>query len=127
MKLRQRVAKFFNTPLGNSLGVVNRNYVKGSSFRPQEQLRGITYKAIDKIGQAISVYEPKVSKKNGDAYEAHPILSLHRQPNPRQNASDFQKLWAMYNEIYGETFWYLARGENTKKIKEVYLVLTVSI
>ena len=108
--------------LGNSIGAVTRNYWGGSEFNPQRQVKGITYKAIDKIGQSISVYEPLIAKKNGEAYSQHPLLNFFAQPNPRMTRSDFIYLWAMLYEIYGETFWYFARGEMTNKVKEVYLL-----
>ena len=126
MKLRQRVQTAYkiltDNNLGNSLGTVLRNYAKQPEFRPHDQLKGITYKAIDKIGTSLSIYEPQVIKKNGDAYENHPLLNLYKQPNPRQSASDFIHLFGMLYEIYGETFWYLVRGENTRKVKEVWLL-----
>jgi len=128
MKIRDRLRvaiKVLSTPeLGNSVnGIVNRNYSKGSSFAPQTQLRGITYKAIDKVGQSLSVYEPRVNKPNGEYYEQHPLYVLYNNPNPIQRTgSDFVHLYAMLMQIYGETFWYLARGENSNKIKEIYLL-----
>ena len=125
MTIRERIASAFTTKsLGNSVtGAVMRNYAKGNTFVPQQQLRGITYKAIDKIGLSMSIYEPLVSKTNGDMYENHPLYVLFNNPNPIQrSSSDFIHLWAMLYEIYGETFWYLAKGEQTKKIKEIYLL-----
>lgn len=108
--------------LGNSLGAVMRNYNGGSEFNPERQVRGITYKAIDKIGQSLSVYEPLITKKDGTAYTNHPMLSLFAKPNPRTTPSDFVYLWAMLFEIYGESFWYMARGETSRKVKELYLL-----
>ena len=127
MKFKDRLSlavKAFtlDSNLGNSIGTVLRNYAKPSSFRPSEQLRGITYKAVEKIAMAISSYEPMVVRKNGDKYENHPFYTLFNKPNPRQNASDFLQLWSFYYEIYGETFIYKARGESTNKIKELYLL-----
>ena len=107
--------------LFNSFGTVIRNQ-NSSNFRPQQQLKGITYKAVDKIGISISKYEPLVLKPNGDAIPNHPITVLSKKPNPRYNSSDFYHLWAMLYEIYGETFWYLARGETTRRVKEIYLL-----
>lgn len=109
------------TPLQSS-GSVARNYGKRPVFDPVRQVTGVTYKAIDKIGQSLSVYEPIVKKPNGDAYVNHPVLSLFNNPNPRMNASDFVHLFGMLYEIYGETFWYLAKGENTNRVKEIYLL-----
>jgi HK97 family phage portal protein len=126
MNLKQRIQlayKSLTTPsLGNSFGSVMRNYGKQSSFQPEQQLQGITYKAIDKIGQAVSVYEPQVQKANLETYVQHPLINLFNQPNPRQTGTDFIYLYAMFYSIYGETFWYKARGENSNKIKELYLL-----
>ena len=127
MKISQRVKIALSVLttknlLGNSLGAVVRNFTEESTFNPRAQLRGITYKAIDKIGMSTSLYEPLVKKANGDAYTNHPVLAVAKNPNPKSNSSDFNHLWAMYYEIYGETFWYLARGESSNKVKEVYLL-----
>ncbi len=128
MNLKQRIQnayKVFSTSeLGNSksLASVLRNYGKQSDFRPTQQLRGITYKAIDKIGMSVSTYEPLVEKKNGDTLENHPIYNLAARPNPRQGGHYFHHLEAMLYEIYGETFWYLVRGDRTNKVKEIYLL-----
>jgi HK97 family phage portal protein len=110
--------------LTNSVtGQVMRNYAKEADFSPRRQLQGITYKAIDKIGLSLSVYEPAIQKSNGEVYVNHPLLTLFNNPNPIQRtASDFIHLYGMLFEIYGETFWYLAKGENTRKIKEIYLL-----
>lgn len=110
--------------LSNSIsGEVYRNYAKRTKFSPVHQLEGITYKAIDKIGMSLSVYEPIVQKLNGDVYVNHPLYNLFNNPNPIQkNPSDFIHMFGMLFEIYGETFWYLVRGENSRKIKEVYLL-----
>ena len=108
--------------LTNSLGTVLRNFTDPSIFNPQNQLKGITYKAIDKIGQSVSKYEPVAKNAKGDAVVKHPILSLAKNPNPQSNSSDFNHLWAMLDEIYGETYFYLAKGETTRKVKEVHLL-----
>lgn len=128
MKLTDRFRNAYkvltSSTLGNSVsGQVLRNYQNGAEFRPQQQLKGITYKAIDKIGMSLSVYQPQIAKKSGDAYKNHPLLNLYEYPNDIQrNPSDFIHLYGMLFEIYGETFWYLARGENSKKIKELILL-----
>lgn len=127
MKLSQRVKLAFNAltskALYNSIdGAVVRNLFEDSKFNPQAQVRGITFKAIDKIGMAMSMYDPQAVKVNGDIYVNHPIITLAKNPNPQTNSSDFNHLWAMLYEIYGETFWYLVRGEVSRKVKEVYLL-----
>lgn len=106
----------------NSMASVIRNYGKRGKFRPQSQLTGITYKAIDKIGLSISDYQIEIKKANGDPYTNHPLLTLFNKPNPNQTASDFHHLYAMLTEIYGETFWYKAKGLNSGQTKELYLL-----
>jgi HK97 family phage portal protein len=128
MSIRSRLSTAYKVltsqNLSNSIsGQVYRNYAKRSKFAPVEQLQGLTYKAIDKIGMSLSIYEPIIQKPNGDVYVNHPMLNLFNNPNPIQkNPSDFIHLFGMLFEIYGETFWYLVRGENSRKIKEVYLL-----
>lgn len=123
MKLTDKIkAAFTQKQLGNSLGWVTRNYAKAPEFNPQKQVTGITYKAIDKAGQVMSTYEPQILKPNGDPYTNHPLLALFNNPNPRQTATDYVHLYTMLMDIYGETFWYLVRGERTNRIMEVYLL-----
>lgn len=122
-KLKIAVKAFNQSPnLSTSGATVLRNYAKQASFEPERQLKGITYKAIEKISIAISVYEPYVVKKDGNKLDNHPFYNLFDNPNERQNASDFLGLWSFYYEIYGETFIYLAKGENSNKVKEMYLL-----
>lgn len=123
-RLRNAYKALTNSNLGTSVqGQVLRNINSKSTFYPEQQLRGITYKAIDKIGMSLSVYEPIIKKPSGEIYVNHPLYNLYQHPNPIQkNPSDFIHLFAMLFEIYGETFWYLVRGENTQKIKEIYLL-----
>ena len=120
----KRAYKAFSTPLGNSVSAnVLRNYGQNDRFSPVNQVRGITYKAIDKIGLSLSVYDLIIAKQDDTKVLNHPFYSVFDNPNPIQRtAADFTHMWAMLTEIYGETFWYLARGESTRKIKEVYLL-----
>ena len=128
MKFSDRVKGAYkvltSSNLNNSVtGKVLRNYNKDNQFNPELQVRGITYKAIDKIGMSLSIYQPIVIRKSGDVIENHPITALFNHPNPIQRtATDFIHLYGMLTEIYGETFWYLARGESSNKVKEIYLL-----
>lgn len=108
--------------LSNSIGTVLRNYTDDQPFNPQRQVRGITYKAIDKIGQSVSKYEIQIKNAKDEVVQSHPLLVLAKSPNPKMNASQFNHLWAMIDEIYGESFWYLAKGETSRKVKEIYLL-----
>lgn len=109
--------------LGNSIGMVGRNSGYNERFNPYGQYKGVTFKAIDKTATSMSIYAPIFLKPNGEQYQAHPLLSIFNEPNPNQgNASEFIYLWSSLMEIYGETFWYKARGEKTGRLKEVYLL-----
>lgn len=122
-RLQTAVKILTSQSLGNSVnGQVLRNYSNGNSFTPTNQLRGITYKAIDKIGMSVSSYRPQVERRVGVTVENHPIYNLAGQPNPNQNGHYFHHLEAMIYEIYGESFWYKARGDRSGKVKEVYLL-----
>lgn len=124
MQLPNPFRKFLSSSIPtNSTGVIRRNYHKPATFNPHRQLTGITYKAIDKIGQTVSVYRPQVTRRSGEMLENHPLYNLFDKPNPRVNmGNDFIHLWAMLMEIYGESFWYFAKGETTKRVKEIYLL-----
>ncbi len=122
---RLRMAtKAITGQLGNSTGgLVARNFTPDSQYDPQRAMRGITYKAVDKIGMSLSNYELQVKKPDGEVYESHQLYSLFTNPNPIQKtSSDFIHMYGMMMKIYGETFWYLAKGEQTKKVKEIYLL-----
>lgn len=122
-KFTNRIKSYLQKSLYNGLGIVARNYAKSPEYNPKEQFRGIAYKAIDKIGLTLSVYEPVILRKNGDTYTNHPLLTLFNNPNTLiKSPNDFIHLWAALHEIYGETFWYLVRGENTRRVKEIFLL-----
>lgn len=126
-KIRNSVLKYMlGNSIQNALGRVTRNYTKAPTFDPTRQAVGVTYKAIDKTGASLSVYEPRVQKiDKGETTTVvnHPLYNLFNNPNPLVNsASDFIHLYGMLYEIYGETFWYKVRGERSNKLKEVYLL-----
>lgn len=127
MKLGQRLQTAIkiltSSNLGNSVnGQVLRNYGSSGHFTPSTQLRGITYKAIDKIGMSVSGYKPQLQRRVGETVETHPIYTLAAQPNPNQSGHYFHHLEAMIYEIYGETFWYKVRGDRSGKVKQLYLL-----
>lgn len=102
-------------------GFVTRNYSQEPEFNPVRQTKGITYKAIDKIAQSASVYEPIVYRGKR-ALEVHELYKLLEKPNPEQSGADFVYLMVMLYEIYGEVFIYKAKGEQSKKVRELYLL-----
>jgi len=125
-KIKSAFKSLYNSEVRSStspIGQVLRNYQKEATFSPVRQLQGITFKGIDKIGTSLSIYEPIIKRKSGDIYVNHPLLTLFENPNKnQQNPSDFIHLFGMLYEIYGETFWYLVKGESSQKVKEIYLL-----
>lgn len=127
MKLSTRLSNAYkvltNKELSNSLGSVFRNLGTADRFIPIHQYQGITFKAIDKTATSLEVYSPIFLRKSGDPYTNHPLMPVFNRPNPQQtSASDFIYLWASLYEIYGESFWYKARGERTGRIKQLILL-----
>lgn len=122
-KRNSNVNKYIDDDLSNSrpFAQVLRNYAKAPEFRPREQVRGITYKAIDKIGLSLSNYEPEV-KRGGteDKVKNSPFYDFYRKPNPRTTGRDFVHMYGMLMEIYGEAFIYEVRGERSNLVKEIY-------
>lgn len=108
--------------LRNSLGTVVRNFTGDDHFVPQRSVKGITYKAVDKIGTSAAEYELQVLNSAGEPIKNHPLINLVDHPNPKQNKSDFIHTWAMQRIIFGEAFIYKAKGEVSKKTKEIYLL-----
>jgi HK97 family phage portal protein len=127
MKLSQRVKAAYKTftskSLYNSIGSVFRNIFGETEYNPQSQMRGITYKAVDKIGQSVSKYEIQVKTSDGKVMQNNKLIELSKHPNSKYRTSSyFHHLWAMYDIVYGESFWYMAKGETTKQAKEIYLL-----
>lgn len=126
MKFKTRVQTAYKVltaqNLGNSLGSVLRNYAKPAEFRPHQQFKGITAKAIERIAQSVSLYEAEVEDRNDNYILNHPVYNIIERPNPRQSGVDFTSLWQMNFQIYGEAFIYLVRGDRTNKVKEMYLL-----
>lgn len=107
--------------ISKASGFVARNYAREPEFNPINQTKGITYKAIDKIAQSSSAYEP-IIYRGKRALEVHELYKLLEKPNPEQSGNDFVYLMVMLYEIYGEVFIYKARGESSKKIRELWLL-----
>lgn len=122
-RVRHALKAFNSTPqLSNSLGSVLRNYAKPAEFRPQQQFKGITAKAIERISQSVSLYEAEIENAQDKYVANHPLYNIIERPNPRTSGIDFITLWEMNYQIYGEAFLYLVRGDRTNKVKELYLL-----
>lgn len=52
----------------------------------------------------------------------HPFLDLIKKPNPDQSQFQFLEMHFTFVKLMGESFWYLLKGENSKKPKEIYLL-----
>ena len=52
----------------------------------------------------------------------HDFLKLIKRPNPETSQFQFLEMHFTFMKIYGECFWYLAKGKRSKKPKELYIL-----
>ena len=83
MKISRRLKRAYKAysesgeELGNSVSAnVLRNYGQSNRFSPVNQVRGITYKAVDKIGLSLSVYDLIIAKQDDTKVLNHPFCLL---------------------------------------------------
>lgn len=52
----------------------------------------------------------------------HEFLKLMERPNPMTSQFQFLELHFTFMKLCGESYWYVVRGENSKKPRELYLL-----
>ena len=60
------------------------------------------------------------SKGDKVVISKHPFLDLMKKPNPNQSQFQFMEFYFTDMDIFGEAFWYVARGERSKMPRELY-------
>lgn len=71
-------------------------------------------------GIELDLFEVTNSKGEIEEVNNHEILDLMNRPNKLQTRREFWELSVTYYLLAGESFWYLDRGENGKKINRIY-------
>lgn len=114
-------SKYF---LGNSIPLAG---VWGASVPGQwskrdliRQYSRVTYAVISAIAEEAAKIEFQVVDKNGKPQINHPFIKLIQNPNPDTSQFQFLELHFTYMGIFGEAYWYIAKGENSQKPKELY-------
>ena len=86
-----------------------------------KQYTRVVYTVISAIAEDAAKIEFEL--KNGDTViKDHEFLTLMKKPNPDHSQFQFLEDHFTFMEIFGESFWYIARGAKTRRPKELYLV-----
>ncbi len=122
----KNISKFF---LGNSIGSpAVMSWFNPSNWSKTDYLRqykNYVYSIVSSIAENCAGLEPEVYQRRagGDKQVlSHDLLSLLRKPNPMESQFQFFERHFTFMELTGESFWYLVRGERSKKIREMYLL-----
>lgn len=122
-KIVNSVSKFF---LGQSLTTSSGfwswstpgEWSKRDLIRQYERY---VYAVVSSIAENAAKVSFEISK--GDTVlKTHPFLELIKKPNPMQSQFQFLEMHFTYMKLCGESYWYLAKGDLTKKPKEIYLL-----
>jgi len=126
-KFKRRIGKLF---LGTSLPVAGlwSWLVPGSWKRGDllKQYARYVYVAVSAIAEDAAKVEFEINKVNASGIKIpvrnHPFLEFIKKPNSDQSQFQFLEFHFTYLKQTGESFWYLPKGENSKKPKEAYLL-----
>jgi HK97 family phage portal protein len=124
MNLFQRVGKtigkFF---LGNSTPGLWSWAMPGQWNKKMmlEQYTRYVYAVVSAIAQEAAKVNLEMYK-NDKVVDNHPFLSLIKRPNPDVSQFQFLEMHFTYMLLAGESYWYLARGLNSLKTKELHLL-----
>jgi len=86
--------------------------------------KGIVKACVSAIAEEVGRTEIIVLDQKGERIENHPVISLLNNPNPLIDLSKFNllEMTETHKQLTGESFWYLASGEVTKKPKLIYVI-----
>lgn len=87
--------------------------------------RGIVYRAISAVSEAVGKYEPLLQRQNGKNFDrvvSHPFLDLLYRPNKHISQNDLFTVSQTFDELLGEFFWYTPLGQLTNRPKEIYIL-----
>lgn len=92
--------------------------------------KNVVYACTSLIGEQCGGYSPRIQQRKGDQWEDidHEFLRLLRRPGGRElKAASFSMfdLWeatSIYQLLQGDCFWYMGRGVETGKPREIVLL-----
>lgn len=119
-KVGQSIGKFF---LGNSLPGIWSWATPGDWNKKKilEQYTRYVYAVVTAIAEESAKIDLEMYK-NDKVVENHPFLTLIKKPNPMMSQFQFLEMHFTFMNLSGESYWYLARGLNSLKVKEIYLL-----
>jgi len=86
-----------------------------------EQYTRYVYAVVSAIASEAAKIDLEMYK-NDKVVENHPFLTLIKKPNPDTSQFQFLEMHFTFMLLAGESYWYLARGVNSLKTKELYLL-----
>jgi HK97 family phage portal protein len=119
------ITKFF---LGNSVslssflgGIARGAWTRGDLAEQYSRYVFSIIRARSEEAAKIDFKTYKIGKDGKkENIERHPFLDLMTRPNPNQSQFQFLEFYFTDMDIFGEAFWYIARGERSKMPKELY-------
>ena len=98
-------------------------------YKHLDYYKGIVYASISAIAEEVGNYQPRLLRLRGDQYEdvkQHPFLDLLADPQPDEptgiSSYDLFEATQSFIELTGDAFWYVVRGEYTKRPRAIYLL-----
>lgn len=126
MALRDIIKKLFGGYGGDSFSL---RFLQPNMLSPRDYLNkytGYVYACISAIAESVARTEFFVVKedevKGTQRIEKHEVNRLLNNPNPDLSGFQLREITQTHLELTGESFWYLAMGELSKKPREIYLL-----
>ena len=103
-----------------------------SKYRAKRQFlklyRGIVMTCISAIAEDVAKYEPRYIKKDSRSTTKsteyiHELNKVLERPNPRMTSKfDLFVATQSFLELVGNAYWYLSVEENSRKVREIYVM-----
>lgn len=117
------IGKFF---LGHSIPLTGTwNWANPSGWNKKKYLDQYVryiYAIVSSIAQDSAKIKFEIYKDNDTVVDKHPFKELMKRPNPDMSQFQFLELHFTFMKLAGESYWYIANGENSLKPKELYLL-----
>lgn len=126
MDIRQSIRKFFIGASQYSSSVfswaVPGNWGKTKLTKQYTHYAYAIISAIAEEAAKVTFEMYKQSTRDLIPVANHEFLKLMQRPNPMTSQFQFLELHFTFMKLCGESYWYVVRGENSQKPKELYLL-----
>lgn len=124
--VRKTIGKFF---LGSPVSYGLWSWVMPGKWGRKDlldQYKNYIYTIIGSIAEESAKIDFMAERTRKDGAKipitTHPFITMIKRPNPDYSQFQFLEMHFTYFKLMGESFWYIARGERSKKPKEFYLL-----